>query len=134
MNVKDRLQALEQQIRLLNTFLTDSDSVFRVLSDTLKAHRANVLREVQNGPMNAILTKVRTDPELRFPHRKILEFLASRYDFTTNAFQEAFFSQIVRGARLGKNRAREYLAVLERKGYIQSRHDGYRLFFRIVAG
>ncbi len=68
---------------------------------------------------------------LQYPHRKILDFLTGEYDPANKRFKESHFSRLVKEARLGKNMAKEYLGLLERKGYIERRTDGYRKYFKI---
>lgn len=101
----------------------------------LKAYREKCLKEVgaRPDPIAPIWARIRSDPEIRFPHRKILERLAARYDFQAKAFSEIHFSGLVKESRVGKNKAKEYLALLEAKGFIASRTDGYRKFYKIVA-
>jgi hypothetical protein len=101
----------------------------------LKAYREKCLRELnaKPDPTATIWARIRNAPEIRFPHRKIIECLAARYDFQSKAFEEIHFSKLVKEACVGKNKAKEYLALLEVKGLIASRTDGYRKFFRIAA-
>ena len=75
--------------------------------------------------------RVRVDKELHHPHRKILDFLIGEYDPANKRFGESHFSRLVKEARLGKNMAKQYLSLLERKGYIEQRTDGYRKYFKI---
>jgi len=75
--------------------------------------------------------RTRQDRELRFPHRKIIELLAGAYDYQKGKFQELHFSKLVKDAKLGKNKAKEYLTFLIQKNYIEERTDGYRNFYRI---
>lgn len=71
-------------------------------------------------------------PAQRFPHRKILEYLAQQYDYGEKAYVEVNMSRIVKECRLGKNRAKEYLDCLESKGLLVKREDGYRVWYRIA--
>jgi len=75
--------------------------------------------------------KIRNDKDLRFPHRKILEFLLGQYDFEKKEWREVNFSRIVREARIGKNKAKSYLTLLETKGYVEKREDGYKKWWRV---
>lgn len=74
---------------------------------------------------------VRNDSELRYPHTKILDYLAGLFDFDKNHFKEVHFSKLVRECRIGKNKAKGYLDLLVAKGLVESRSDGYRVFYRI---
>ena len=44
-----------------------------------------------------LLKAIRDNPGLRFPHRKILEYLAQQYDYERKDFREIYHSTIVRG-------------------------------------
>jgi len=76
---------------------------------------------------------IRQDKSLRYPHRKILDFLIEQYDYQKGKFREIHFSRIVKECRLGKNKAKEYLDYLAEKGLIDSRSDGYRKFYGVRA-
>lgn len=75
--------------------------------------------------------RIRADTEIRFPHRKILDLFLCEYDSASDRCPEIHFSKLVRAARIGKNKAKGYLDVLEAKGYIQTRTDGYRVFYTL---
>lgn len=75
--------------------------------------------------------RIRADTELRFPHRKIMDCFLGEYDPASDRCPEIHFSKIVKLARLGKNKAKGYLALLETKGYIETRTDGYRVFYTL---
>jgi len=70
-------------------------------------------------------------PELRFPHRKILDFLSKLYHYEKKEFMEVNMSTLVRGCRLGKNRVKDYLKLLENKGLVRQRSDGYRVWYKV---
>ena len=107
----------------------------RIFSDGLKAYRERTLREELGGRRitaeDRLRHRVRQDSNLSFPHRKILDCLMEKYDLSLEQFQEVHFSKLVREARVGKNRAKAYLSLLEQKGYVEKRDDGYRIFFRL---
>lgn len=71
------------------------------------------------------------EPLLRFPHRKILEYLSSQYDYEQKRFKEVNYNKIVKECRIGKNKAKEYLKLLSDKGFIKERFDGYRVWYRV---
>jgi hypothetical protein len=75
--------------------------------------------------------RIRADTSLGFPHRKVLDFLLEQHDPATGQFKDVHFSALVRAARIGKNMAKDYLALLEAKGYIRRRSDGYRVFYAL---
>ncbi|CAB1062171.1 hypothetical protein D1BOALGB6SA_6947 [Olavius sp. associated proteobacterium Delta 1] len=59
---------------------------------------------------------------------KILNHLAAQYDFNKGIFMEVDFSKLVKECRIGKNKAKDYLDLLVKKGRIESRSDGYRVY------
>ena len=127
-------RSLIEALRALDTRLESVQPVFQLLSDGLDAYRDRLLKEDQFSRIrNHVFETVRADTELRFPHRKILDFLLGEYDYTKAEFKEVQFSRLVREARIGKNMANSYLSVLERKALVVRRSDGYRVFFRIRA-
>lgn len=81
--------------------------------------------------MEALHKRIRDDRELRHPHVKILNYLAGQFDYENSRFEEVNFSKVVRECRIGKNKAKEYLDLLIGKGLIESRTDGYRVFYRV---
>lgn len=82
-------------------------------------------------PQAWVIKTIQKDSSLRFPHRKILEYLSRQYDYEKKAFKEANHSAIVKECRIGKNKASKYLKHLEGMGCIEKRHDGYRVWYRI---
>jgi hypothetical protein len=127
-NMMHRLKSIEEKLHW-------GEDTFHFFRDGLGAYRERFLKDTPvsqiNSPISNLHNKLLHDKELRFPHRKIIEFLLQQYDFKTNNFEEVCFSDLVKGARIGKNMTNDYLALLEYKGYIQKRSDGYRKFFKI---
>ena len=75
--------------------------------------------------------RIRADKVLGYPHRKILDVLLGEYDPGKEAFRPICFSKLVQAARVGKNMAKGYLTLLEARGYIDRRSDGYRVFYAL---
>jgi len=127
--------ALTVGFNLVEEELAARQDVFEFFSEGLKAYKQSLFSDAGISESKKVLGRwlenIRVDQDLRFPHRKILDFLLGQYDFTTNEFKEAHFSRIVKEARVGKNMANGYLTFLEQKGYIQKREDGYRKFYKI---
>lgn len=127
--VTDSLQELEDKLNM-------GEETFLLFNNGLKAYKERHLYDVKVSDSNIVLNKLsekfRNDKELRYPHRKILEFLLSQYDFDKSEFNEVYFSQLVKEAHLGKNMADSYLSLLKQKSYIQKRTDGYRTYFKIM--
>lgn len=128
-SIREGLQRIEQQ-------LSRGSETFAFYSEALGQYRNRILKEqgeeFQRGIIDRLREKFCLDKELRYPHRKILDFLLSRYDFQTGHFQEVIFSELVDGARVGKGTAKQYLTLLGAKGYIVKRSDGYRIYFKIA--
>ena len=77
------------------------------------------------------LNRARVDSELRYPHMKILEYLSTQFDSEDKGYKEINFNKLVREAKIGKNKAGEYLKVLLKRGYIEKRSDGYRVWYSL---
>ena len=71
----------------------------------------------------------RNDTHLRYPHEKILKVLMSTYDGHVFGFMN--FNSIVKEAKIGKNKASEYLAALEELGYVVIRRVGKKHLYKI---
>jgi len=46
-------------------------------------------------------------------------------------YGESYFNEIVKNCKLGKNKAGKYLKLLEEKGLVHKRTDGYRVWYAI---
>lgn len=127
-SLREGLERIEAQLTLGH----ETNSFF---SDALNAYKKRALQQQEDAQKQVALAsleaKFRLDKELRYPHRKILDVLLSKFDYQTGIFQEIHFSKLAREARVGKSIAKKYCAFLEAKGYIQKRSDGYRIFFKI---
>jgi len=127
--------SLHQRIIRLERNLNDKLKGLEVFNKALEIHLKQHQENDQNSKLQNIQDKwhqkVRSDSELRYPHKKIMEKLIGNFDYSTREFKERTFSQLVKDARLGKNKASSYLADLENKGLIQQRSDGYRKLIKI---
>ena len=138
-NLLKRMNQLEQtlvtRLSLIERKLTVAEEGFQLFSDGLDAYRKRWARTMQSSiaysTSRKLGEKIRNDLELRFPHRKILECLAEQYDYENNRYTEINFSSLVKHACIGKNLAKQYLTLLEEKGLIERRDDGYRVFYRL---
>ena len=117
------------QLERIEHKLDAGEDTFSFFSLALHAYRKQHL-SIASTP-HRLLALFSTDPELRFPHRKILECLLQQYDLEAAAFSELPFSKLVRISRVGKQAARDYLNFLKQKRYVTRRSDGYRIWFRI---
>lgn len=136
MEILERLASVEEQLlQGLNRVehkLTKNTDVFQFFQDGLSAYKDRHLEQAETDNLQAKwLAKITSDNELRYPHRKIVDFLLSQYDSHNRSFKEVHFSKLAKEARVGKSNTRTYLSLLERKQLIERRHDGYRIFFRI---
>lgn len=128
-------RSLREGLMRIETKLSAAEETFSFFGDALAAHRkrklSHSLREGQRSKLDRLHAVFREDKELRHPHRKLLDALMSLYDYSTGAFGEIHFSNLVRMAGVGKGAAKTYLRFLEEKGFVERRSDGYRLLFRI---
>ena len=120
----DGLKRMQEQLDKAQPF-------FRFFDAGLSAYRNEIVKSNSNQLVAQLSERIRNDRELRFPHRKLLDFLLGQFDYSKQQFKEIHFSQLVKEARVGKNAAKAYLEFLEQKGYILRRSDGYRLFCKI---
>ncbi len=127
-----KLEDVEQGIHLklnqLEDRLKSGEELFQLVQDGLKAHKK---RTTESQQVTQLHERIRHDKDLRFPHRKIAEFLTNQYDYHHKHFKEVHFNKLVAQTKIGKNKAGEYLDVLSKKGYIQKRTDGYRNFYKM---
>lgn len=136
--ILERLDQLERSLvdnlQILESRLAAAEPAMRLFDDGLNAYRTRLLHENRLGRIRQeLLARISVDGELGFPHRKILDFLVGEYDYSRDEFKEVNFSRLVRECRIAKNRAQGYLSLLEHKGFVVRRDDGYRMFFRIGA-
>ncbi|MDA2934366.1 hypothetical protein MYX82_08480 [Acidobacteria bacterium AH-259-D05] len=125
-------EILQRVMRIEDALQQDG---FQFFNNALKAYKDSCLKETQISKrqilVNQYIKKCQLDKDLSYPHTKILNALLDQYNFSEHRFKEIHFSRLVREARLGKNKAKGYLSLLEQKGYIEKRNDGYRKFFKV---
>lgn len=128
--------SLTQGLKQIEEKINLGQEGFQFFNDGLQAYKERNLKNLQisiTGVSTMELSaKIRADKELKFPHRKILDFLLGQFDFKTSKFGEVHYSKLVRECHIGTNMANKYLSLLEKKGYIEIRDDGYRKFFKIM--
>ncbi len=128
-------KALSEKIEPVLKFIEEREEYNLVIRHGLEGYKERVKGALTAGspfnPQTWLIGILQKEPEHRFPHRKILEYLARQYDYEKKAFKEVNYSTIVRECRLGRNKAREYLDFLQRKGLIVKRRDGYRVWFSL---
>lgn len=114
-------QALEQ----------DREAV-RLISDGLRAHRE---RHFENTPIpalsNDLLRLFWTDKSIKWPHRRILDFLAQQWCFTKHEFKEVHQNEIVKQANISRSMIKQHLTHLLDRGLIERREGHGRIFYRI---
>ncbi len=133
-----RLERIESSLAAIGGQLqrkAHSEEALEILSDGLALYRRRILEQAGAAGARAqrreILERASGDRALGLSERKILDCLLRHDDPLTAKFCELTFSQLVRQARVGKSRAKAYLACLESRGYISRRDDGYRKWFCI---
>lgn len=132
-NVDKLHDLIVQRLDRFEALLNRNSEVISLIHDALRLYRQRHIDDqlkLRSAPQRLLQTFA-TDPDISYPQRKILEFLLRQFDHAHQRFQEVHSSKLVREARLGRGRAKEYLSTLEHKGYIQKRSDGYRVFYRI---
>lgn len=85
-----------------------------------------------NNERDAALKRAWSDDDLQHAHQKIVHYLADQYDYRLQVFKPVHFSKLVREARVGKNLAKGYLTLLEKRGYIVRREDGNRVYYGLA--
>lgn len=124
-----RIEYVEFRSRLIRIEKRLTDGFRRL--EGYSFQRYGVTLSAHDKMLSQWSARIRADKTLRFPHRKILDFLLGEYDSAKDEFNEIHFSRLVKASRVGKNMAKGYLAVLESKGYIDRRTDGYRVFYAL---
>ena len=132
---KDINTKILESLKRIEEKLNVGQESFLLVRNGLKAYKERVQKDLQMSLKDSAMSRwyetVRHDSELRFPHRKIIDVLLAQYDYNNGQFMDVHFSKLVKEARIGKNKAKSYLDLLEQKGYIEKWEDGYRKFFRI---
>ncbi len=127
---------MAEGFRRIEQRLDKGQPLFEVFHDGIAAYKQHLLAEIPISLAAQLRSKwserIRSDRQLRFPHRKILDCLLGKFDFQQNQFTEVHFSELVKESRVSKSTARIHLALLEQRGYIERRSDGYRIFFKIA--
>lgn len=126
---------VHKSTEMLKETLTISKQHQFLIANGINGYKQKIIRDFKikekSTPKEALYQKIRHDMSLRHPHRKILHFLIKQFDYQAGVFREAFFSQIVKECRLGKNKAGEYLDFLVARGYLRKREDGYRVWYSV---
>ena len=138
-DIDDILFNIEKKLAEMISIQTESLEVLnfqnRLALHGLEGYKARLMQDERckdlSGFRESLFERVRNDRELRHPHTKILNHLAGQYDFNRNLFAEVHFSRIVKECRIGKNMAKEYLDLLVGKGLVESRTDGYRVYYKV---
>lgn len=102
-----------------------------VLHAYRKRHQEHLIADQRSMLLARVNERLRSDKDLKHPHRKIVECLLDQFDVQQGIFQEVQFSNLVKKSRIGKSAAKGYLQFLEGKSYVEKRSDGYRLYFRL---
>jgi len=138
-DIFERVNQLEQvllnRINRLEELISVGKEGFEFINGGLKVCRDAMLKESQinapDGPIAIWNKRIQKDKDLRYPHKKIMEALLEQYDYQQSQFKKTHFSQLVKDAKIGKNKANEYLQMLKNKGYVEQEKTPYRTFFRL---
>ncbi len=120
---------VHQQIDRLDQRLSVGTDALTFLDTALSNYR-NAHLNLSSKP-HRLLATYAADPTLRFPQRKILECLLSKFDYHRSRFLEIKLTQIVKEAHVSKGAINAYLAPLISRQLIVKRTDGYRVWLRI---
>jgi len=126
--ILQKLTHIENEIAKLQE---QSQQTFQFFNKALSNYEIKTNKQSDHPSKNKILELIRTDPDLRYPHQKIIHYLLNQYDYEIKQFRKVYFSKIVKETRIGKNKAKEYFSLLIEKGLIERSTDGYKVFYQI---
>jgi DNA-binding transcriptional ArsR family regulator len=135
--ILERVQRIEttlaEHLPIIAQHLEDGRYASALFRDGMEAFAERRLKEahLSTGIVESVLGRARRDPTITYPQRKLLEALASLYDYRTRRFGEISFSKLVRLARVSKSRAKWHLKALEDTKLVRSRTDFYRVYYKI---
>lgn len=116
---------LERELELQQ----ERNIIFKYGLEGIKEHFKGQLSKHKIDASHKLFEVYRNDTRLRYPHEKILKVLISKYD--GHVFGFINFNSLVKEAKIGKNKASEYLATLEDLGYILIRRVGKKHLYKI---
>ncbi len=124
--ILEKLQSIEQQLDQLQE---QGRRTFQFFNKALSNDKKTKQKNLQSK--NIILEQIYSDPDIRYPHQKIIQYLLNQYDYETKQYKKVYFSKLVKETRIGKNKANEYFSLLMDKGLLQRSTDGYKVFYEI---
>ena len=124
--ILEKLQSIEQQLDQLQE---QGRRTFQFFNKALSNDKNPKQKNLQSK--NIILEQIYSDPDIRYPHQKIIQYLLNQYDYKLKKYNKIYFSKIVKDARIGKNKAKEYLSLLIDKELLLKSTDGYKVFYEI---
>ncbi len=129
LRIEKRILGIQELLEKELDLQQERNTVFRWGIEGLKQHLKDKLSGHKIDVRHKLFEVYRNDVRLRYPHEKILKVLVSKYDGHVFGFMN--FNKIVECARIGKNKASEYLSSLEELGYISARRIGKRHLYKI---
>lgn len=126
---------LQEQNNLLQQIIDNSLQNQYLINHGILGFKEMVLdkfeKQSKENKINRLYSIFMHDKDLTHPHKKILSYLLEQFNLGKNCFDSINFSKIVRNCKLGKNKAKEYLDLLTKKGFIEKQNDGYRVWYCI---
>lgn len=137
-DIEEKILSIEQKILDIQEFWKHEfeqqkeQSIFLKFGvEGLKEHLKEKIPKERLDIRHRLFEMYRYDTRIRYPHNKILKVLIAEYD--GHSFGYVNFSEIVKKAKIGKNKASQYFAELEEYNYIISRWENKNHLFKINA-
>ena len=97
-------ELVEKNTQLLRESISIRKEQQFIIDNGITGYNNKILNEYKLKekacPKEQIYSVIRQDKSLRFPHRKILNYLTEQYDYHKSEFTEVHFSKIVKECRL----------------------------------
>ena len=133
-DIEQRLDRIEQsmshQLRDIHDKIENATRIAQLIEHFLDFNQRQEALPIHERSSH-LQTAAASNRSLRWPHRKILDFLLNQVDPQTCSYKPVQTSTLIRAARIGKQAAANYLADLIESGFIVRWSDGYRVFYRI---
>ena len=126
---------IAEKIEPIKKYIEGNGEYDKLIKYGIEGYRNSIIKSIETkevfNPQSWLFNAIKDNQSLRFPHRKILEYLSQKYDYNSKSFKEINYNKIVKECRIGKNKAKEYIKLLIDKGFIKERFDGYRVWYKI---
>jgi len=128
-------ESLAKESEILSNMKNSTEEQQFLIHHGIKGFKDMVLEKFEKQSKENKISRLYSifmhDKDLTHPHKKILSYLLEQFSLDKNCFQSIHFSKIVKDCRLGKNKSKEYLDLLTRKGFLEKQNDGYRVWYCI---